>query len=360
MTGFAKTLTRALAATALASIALHAPALAQDATLSVFDWSGYEDPALNPAYLEKHGEGPTYTFFADEDEAFEKLRSGFKADISHPCSTNIVKWRDAGLLQPLDTSRITAWKDILPGISAMKDLMTDASGTAWFLPFDWGNTLLTYRTDKVTPEEVASLRVFADPKFKDRVTLPDNSDAAYALALLAVGVKDIQNISDEQFQAATTFLREVHPNVRLYWTDNTELAQALGSGEVDIAWAWNETANLLKANGVPVEVTRDTKEGIASWVCGYVHLKDAPGDVDKVYDFFNARLAPEVSNYMVTAWGYGHSNGAGMDAIDKAALEAAGFADIARMAEHTLFSAPVDAEQKLKFVAEFEKIKAGY
>ncbi len=80
--------------------------------------------------------------------------------------------------------------------------------------------------------------------------------------------------------------------MRLYWTDNTELAQALSSGEVDIAWSWNETANLLKANGVPVEVNRDTKEGIATWVCGYVHLKDAPGDDQKVYDFLNARLAP--------------------------------------------------------------------
>ncbi len=156
-----------LGALCSAACLLAAPAFAQDSGLSVFDWSGYEDPALNPAYVEKHGASPTFTFFADEDEAFEKLRSGFKADISHPCSANVVKWRDAGLLQPLDTSRIAAWKDILPAISGMKDLMTDASGTAWFVPFDWGNTLLTYRTDKVKPEQVASLRVFADPAFAD-------------------------------------------------------------------------------------------------------------------------------------------------------------------------------------------------
>ena len=41
--------------------------------------------------------------------------------------------------------------------------------------------------------------------------------------------------TDEQFKQASDFLREVHKNVRLYWTDNTDLSQAMASGEVDLA-----------------------------------------------------------------------------------------------------------------------------
>jgi len=350
---------RIASAVALAAL-LAGAAQAQDAELSVFDWSGYEDPALNPDYVAKHGDSPTFSFYADEDEAFEKLRAGFKADISHPCGTNIVKWRDAGLLQPLDTSKIAAWNDIMPGFRNIKDLMTDAEGKAWFLPFDWGNTLPLYRTDLVKPEEVASVKALADPKFKGKIALIDNADASFALGLIAAGVKDVQNISDAQFDAAAAFLREVHKNVRMYATDNTELSQALASGEISLAWAWNETATMLKANGVAIEVNRDVGEGIASWVCGYVHLKDAPGNVDKAYDFFNARMAPAVSNYMVTAWGYGHANAAGMAAVDPAAVAAAGYSDIEAMTKKTLFAAPVAPETKQRFVAEFEKIKSGY
>ena len=91
-------------ATTAVLVATMAPGAAQT-PLTVLDWPGYEDPALNPDYPAERGE-PQYTFFADEDEAFEKLRSGFKADISHPCATNVVKWRDAGLLQPIDTSKL--------------------------------------------------------------------------------------------------------------------------------------------------------------------------------------------------------------------------------------------------------------
>ena len=64
------TLTLALAGTLAASAA--ALAVAEDKDLVVFDWSGYEDPSFHPKYVEKDGDSPTFAFFGDEDEAFEK------------------------------------------------------------------------------------------------------------------------------------------------------------------------------------------------------------------------------------------------------------------------------------------------
>jgi spermidine/putrescine-binding protein len=190
-----------------------AVARAADAPI-IFEWSGYEDPLLNPAYMQKYPEGPEFSFFGDEDEAFEKLRAGFKADVAHPCSQSIVKWREAGMLQPLDTSKIAGWNDILPGFRSMKNLMTDDKGTTWFMPWDWGNTALLYRTDKVTEDEAQSLRILADPKFQGRVSIGDNSDDAYALAGLVIGLKDWAQMTDAQFKEASDFLRKVHKNVR--------------------------------------------------------------------------------------------------------------------------------------------------
>src|SRR6476620_1171501 len=115
--GSSRAMTSMLARLALSAIvavgAGAAHALAEGGgDLVVFDWSGYEDPLLHPAYTTKYGAEPTFSFFGDEDEAFEKMRAGFKADIAHPCSRIVAKLRDAGLLQPLDTSKITGWKDL--------------------------------------------------------------------------------------------------------------------------------------------------------------------------------------------------------------------------------------------------------
>ena len=344
-----------------AAIALAAlPAAAEDSELTVFDWSGYEEPQFHPAYTAKNGDSPTFSFFGDEDEAFAKLRAGFKADIAHPCSQSVAKWRDAGMLEPLDPAKLENWNDVLPGIKAMKNFTTTDDGKIWAMPFEWGNTTILYKTDTVKPDEVASLRAFADPKFKGRVSIPDGVDDAYALASLAIGLKDWTKMTDAQFAEASAFLREVHKNVAVYWADNTDLAQAMTSGGVDLAWGWPETYTTLKKDNQPIAISTAAKEGFTTWVCAYVHLKGGAGKEDKVYDYINAVSSPDISQYLLTDWGYGHGNGKGMAAIDPKLVEASGLADISKYVDNTLFQQPVPVELKGKWIAEFEKIKAGF
>lgn len=352
------TLTLALAGTLAASAA--ALAIAADSDLIVFDWSGYEDPSFHQTYIDKNGDSPTFAFFGDEDEAFEKIRSGFKADLGHPCSQSVVKWREAGLLQPLDTSKITDWNNLNPGIMAMKNLATTADGKAWFMPWDWGNTLVTYNTEKVDEKDVQSLKAFADPKFEGRVSIGDNVDDAYALASLVLGIKDWTTMTDDQFKQASDFLRKVHKNVRLYWTDTTDIVQALSGGEVDLAWAWNDAAVQSIAAGAPIKSKKDTDEGISTWVCGYVLFKDAPGNTDKAYDYLNSINNPEVAKVLVGDWGYGQANAKGMEAVGPDVLKEKGYDDVDKFVDKTLFQSPVPSDLKLKMIAEFEKIKAGY
>ena len=331
---------------------------AADPGLTVFDWAGYEDQNFYKAYVESEGDAPTFAFYADEEEAFQKLRSGFKADIAHPCSQSVTKWMEAGLLEPLDTSRIKNWDKLNRDFRDIEAYQKD--GKYYFLPVEWGNTALTYRTDMLSEDDVASLQAFADPKFKGKVSIGDNVDDAYALAFLAVGVTDWSKATDEDFQKASDFLRKVHQNVRTYWADGASLRQLIQSGEVPLSWAWNETMVALKGQGVDVALKRDTKEGASSWVCGYVKLKDGPGSDDKVYAFLNAWMEPSSVDYMVNTWGYGHSNAEAMAKLDQAPVKAAGLDSTEALRRNTLWQGPVPVEMREKMIAEFERIKAGF
>lgn len=333
-------------------------AVAADAELTVFDWAGYEDPGFHEAYTAKHNDSPTFAFFGDEEEAFQKLRAGFKADLAHPCSQSVVKWREAGLLKPLDTSRIPTWDDLNPGLRDLPGF--SAGGKAYFVPVDWGNTALTYRTDLVPEEDVNSLQVFADPKYQGKISIGDSVDDAYALAALAVGVKDWSTMTDAQFAAASDFLRKVHENVRVYWSDGASLAQVMASGEVAIAWAWNETSVTMQAEGHPVAMKRDTQEGLSTWVCGYSLLAGGEGSEDKAYDYINAFLADSAATYLVENWGYGHANQKAMDAMDQETLASMGYDNVEKFRANTLWQGPLPTELREKMIAEFEKIKAGF
>lgn len=329
-------------------------ALAQDKDLLVFDYSGFEDPAYHSKYTEKHGMSPTYSFFGDEEEAFQKLRSGFQSDVTHICAGSVSKWVASGLLEAWDKSRIEAYADLDANL-----LGTDvASGEAdlYFIPSDWGATAILYNAEQVPAEDVASLSVFLNPKYAQRITIPDNVDDAYALAYLATGVTDWTKATEEQFRAASDWLRQVHPNLRTYWTDPAELASLMATGEILVSWAWNESLPTLADEGVPVAYQRVPAEGSSVWLCGYVNMANAPGSEDKAYDFMNAFLDPSSTAALVEA-GYGHANAAAMTQFSAEELDAVGMGPIDGP---VLAQLPMPAELREKQAAEFERIKAGF
>src|SRR3546814_2509078 len=94
-------------------------------------------------------------------------------------------------------------------------------------------------------------------------------------------------ISDWSSDVCSSDLR-VHENVRVYWQDGAGLAQVMASGEVSVAWAWNETPVTMQAEGHPVAMKRDTKEGLSTWVCGYSLLAGGQGNEEKVYDYIRS------------------------------------------------------------------------
>jgi spermidine/putrescine transport system substrate-binding protein len=338
-----------------ALVAMAGSASAADPELIVFDWAGFEDQALISAYHEAHGTGPTYSFFADDDEAFQKLASGFRVDVAHPCSQMIGRYRDAGLIEPWDVSRIPEYENIDPRFKT-SDVWADDSGV-WFIPTDYAYTAIAHNTGTVPEEDVASLQVFHNPAYAGRISLPDNVDDVWALALLATGVSDWTELNEEQFQAAAGWLRTAHENVRTYWADPSELSQLMVSGEVSVAWAWNDAVALMQAEGFPIGFQRDAEEGTTNWVCGYVNMANAPGSEDKAYDFINAWLDPGSARGLLDGFGYAHSNTAGMATISDEDLEAA-FLD---PVEGTLLTQePMDLVMRERMLEEFEMIKAGF
>ncbi len=342
-----------LGSVAIAAIA--APALAQDADLLVLSYSGYEDPAYHTAYTEAHGDDPTFSFFGDEEEAFQKIVSGFQADTAHICAGSVTKWVEAGIIEPWDTSKIDAFADLNTDLTGTS--VTSGTEELYFLPADFGSTAIAYNPEEVGEEAVQTLDVFKDPAYAGRMTIPDNVDDAYALAYLATGVTDWSTATDEQFEAASQFLRDIHPNLRAYWGDAAELSQLMATGEILISWAWNETYPTLRDEGHPVAFEREPEEGSSLWVCGFVNLVDGPGSEDKVYDYVNAFLS-DTSAVPLMENGFGTANQAALvDTFSDEDLEAAGLEPIDAP---VLAQLPIPQELREKHSETFELIKAGF
>ena len=347
-----------LGALALSVASAPLTATAGGADLTVFDWSGYEDTGFFGSYMEEYDEAPSYTFFGSQEEAFTKLQSGFTADLAHPCSDAVRKWVAADLIKPLDPAKLDHWDALLPQIKEVDGIMID--GEVYMMPFEWGNTGLIYRTDKIADDAI-SLQLLADPAYQGKVAIPDAASSAYALAALATGnAADYTKMSDEQFQEASDYLRKVHPNVRFYWSDAGQMDQAMASGELEMGWAWNQSELNLIWNDTPAKMMRDVDKGIATWVCGYVHLKSSTASDDQVYDLLNALSAKESGKYIIESWGYLHGNSEAFEIADQELIATYGFDDVDQFFEGSLFFDAVDPALEARMLKEFERIKSGF
>src|SRR5580692_502787 len=214
------------AAPLLCAILFAGCALAAPATL--FQWEDYMDPPFLAQYKAQFHEAPNIAIFADEDSAFAKMRAGYRPDVMGPCYYEFPRWKEAGLLEPIDTARLKNWTRIspslrnLPGISA-------GPGKVWFVPHYWGNTSVTFRTD-LAPEYVASQswNILFDPKYKGRISVLDGVDDTVPFIARMIGV-DAYTMSDADWVKVQAKLHALIPHLRFVSSDDTALAQGLAS-----------------------------------------------------------------------------------------------------------------------------------
>ena len=323
-----------------------------------FTWGGYDVPEFVPTYVTKHGEPPNFATFGGSEEALTKMLAGYVVDVAHPCNQAIPRWIATGLFQPLDTSRLSNWPDIMPELINLEGNVVD--GKPYMAPTDWGRTSITYRTDLVDLQgQEESWGMLWDERYKGRLgMLASGGDSWWCGAIYAgVDFKDIA--SEEGFKKVAAIMRKQRPLIRTYTDDTTSLEQALASGELVAAMTWDSSAVVLKGEGVPVTFA-NPKEGALTWVCGAMMHKDAPKP-DKAYDIIDALLSPEAGKWLIGENGYGHSNTKSFELFSDDELTALGLSsnpvDILSAGK---FQIPQTQEFETAMNKEFEQIKAGF
>lgn len=351
---------RALAAAGVAVAALPVigrPARAE-ADLTVFGWSGYEVPELYPSFMEKYGQAPNYPLFGAEEEALQKLRGGFEADVVHPCSYNVKRWKDAGVIRPIDVTRLSNYPDIWDGFKTIPD--TVYGEDVYFVPFDCGNASIVYRTDLVDAADATSWDLLFNEKYAGKLSMYDTDTTIIEIAARILGYDNYTTLSDEQLATIKPMISKQRDLLRFYWSDYTQIEQAIAAGEVVAAYAWNGSVKTLREQGVEVAYM-NPKEGMLTWVCGLCLSASPPGDEQAAYDFIDAMISPEAGQFLLSGpdMGYGHSNRKAYELVDPKLLEDLGWTDPEAVFARPDVSNEADEPYRSKYIALVDQVKAG-
>lgn len=323
--------------------------------VTLFQWQDYMEPPFLADYEAKYHEKPGITIFSDEDEAFAKMRAGFKPDVMGPCYYEFGRWRDAGLLQPIDTTKLKNWNRISPTLRNMPGISA-GPGKVWFVPHYWGNTSLTIRTD-LAPEyaKSQSWEILFDPKYKGRVSVLDGVDDTVPFIAKMIGI-DAYHMTPEEWEKVQAKLREMVPHLRFVSSDDTALAQGLASGELVAAMSWRTTFAALHREKKPVDYL-NPPGGMFTYVCGLVMHKD-PSDEAKALALIDSSLSDQAAVYTVEHIGDEPANTQAMKDVPDSVYEELEIPkDLETFLKSGTFQQPLPDKEKI--INAWTEIKAG-
>jgi spermidine/putrescine-binding protein len=319
-------------------------------TLVMLDWAGYELPEFWQQFATQYPNVKVeYSFLAESAEAYSKVQSGFEADLIHPCSNYWKIMVDEGLVQPIDTSKLSHWKDVNPDLAAQGEF----NGKQYWVPWDWGFESILVRKDLVSTVP-ASWADLWNPEYEGHLALYDSGETAHILGALALGL-DPWATTPEQDEQIKQKLLELMPNVLTIWDSQTTLDQQLASGDVWVgASAWNASYVGLVGQGIDVEYT-DPQEGRAGYLCGFA-IPTTSKNVDLAHAMIDAYLAPDAQAYLANEYGYGIVNNAALSLVDPETVKLLGL-DNQEIISRTLFYKYITPEQRQAWTDAWSEVK---
>jgi spermidine/putrescine-binding protein len=296
-----------LGALGLASAAaplLGRQAAAQD-QLTMVIWEGYAAPAFADKFEEENDCTISATPMTSSDDAFARIQAGGGSNFDLVSASNDVSQRliDAGLVQPIDPSRLSNYPDLYPQFQMPSYITKDDQ--LYGANFAWGPTLMIYNTEQVT-EAPTSWRALLDERYAGKISTWNApiQIAQYAL-LLDPKPENPYELDDEQLAQVRDLLLQQKPLIRTYWNFGDELKQLLASGEVVISDAWPYVAVGSKDAGVPVAEIYP-EEGVTGWSDSWM-LTSGAQNVDLAYKWMDYMIGPdgqmgvlEGNNYAIT------------------------------------------------------------
>ena len=261
---------------ALVAVALAAPAAgttraaANEGKLTMIAWEGYTQPQWVKPFEKATGCKVSSKYGGSSDEMVTLMRSGGGGQYDMVSASGDASLRliYGGDVTTVDPNQIPDYKNFFKTFQSPPN--NTVKGKHYGISLQWGPNTLLYNTKKVKPAPTSWSALY-DPKFKGKVTVPNNpiqiADAALYLMKTkpSLGITDPYELNKTQFDAAISLLKQQRPLVKKYWGLASDEISLFKNGDATIGASWPYQTNTLQAAKVPVK-DLIPKEGATGWL----------------------------------------------------------------------------------------------
>jgi len=312
---------------ALGALLLATPALAQDNVVNVYNWSDYiaEDTIAN--FESETGIKVNYDVYDNNEIVDAKLLAGNSGyDIVVPSGNFLERQIKAGLILPLDKSKLTNLGNLDPSV------MATAAGqdpdNAHGVPYMINTIGLGYNVAKVKQAlgedaPLDSWDLLFKPEVVEKlascgVTVLDSPTEVVGIALHYLGL-DPNSENEEDLAKAEALLTSIKPHIRYF--NSSQYIDDLGNGEVCLSLGYSGdifiAADAAAQAGAGTEIEYlIPKEGAATLFDFLAIPVDAPHP-ENAHAFINYILKPEVVAAITNYVFYANPNLPALEFVDE-------------------------------------------
>lgn len=307
-------------------------AVAGGKELYIYNWSEYMPKSVLDDFTKETGIEIHYETYDSNEEMYKKVTTkGAKAyDILVPSTYFVNKMIDEGLLQKIDKSKLSRYKNLdTKLLSRPFDPKNDYS-----IPYLWGSTGISYNPALVN-EKITSWSDLWKKEYKNSVLLNDDMREVFGVALKVLGYS-ANSTDPKEIEVAYNKLLELKPNIKMFYSgsqtqiylnEHVKLGMSF-NGEGFMAQEKNTENKLTKMIMDPDAIigTKDEqkeiryiypKEGALVWMDSLVIPKGAK-NVENAHLFIDYILHAQVAKLISRDIGYASPNIKAIELLDKA------------------------------------------
>jgi spermidine/putrescine transport system substrate-binding protein len=283
------------------------PAFAKT-TMTWMGWQGYETPILSGSFVADNDIDFQPTFISSNEEIITKLQAGGigKTDLITMYFGYLPLMAEGGLLEPLDSSKIDQFGDLIPQFTGHDAIRKD--GQLYGVPWNWGSLPLMYDPEAVSAPPDSWMDLMK-PEFKGKVAMVDDPLGNLLIWGTVVTGKAMGTLlTRDELKKVIDLLIDIKKNqARAFFASYGDMADAFARNEVTAsAIGWEAVAVWAKGKGKTIKYTIP-KEGTGMFMDCLCIPKDCP-HVNLTYKMINHIVSPEPQKIFATEQSAGITN----------------------------------------------------
>jgi spermidine/putrescine transport system substrate-binding protein len=239
-------------------------------TLVVLNWQNYGSdlPWAVHEFEAMTGATVVNQYKTSDPEEITLLQNGGvgKVDVAIVNHAYVQTAISDGLLQPIETSKITTYGQLYPELRHLPELTH--GGRIYGVPWEWGTTALTYNPRAVS-QHLNSWSALWSPAYAHKVAFFDDPQTAVETAALYLN----ENPAAPNLTAVKTALQKLKTNTKVLWTSANDWTRAFSTGQAVVGDAWSSLPSEMNNPKMTYVVPQD---GAVGWLDSWTLVAHAP------------------------------------------------------------------------------------